>query len=83
MKSTRLSTKGQVVIPLEVRERQGWKAGTELRIEENGSTVILRAAQALPETRLDDLVGCAGYEGPRRSLEDMERAILEEARRRR
>jgi hypothetical protein len=34
----------------------------------------------LQETSLEDLVGCAGYEGPIRSLEDMEAAIARAAR---
>ncbi len=32
-------------------------------------------ADGIPETTLDDLVGCAGYKGPTRSLEEMEAAI--------
>jgi hypothetical protein len=36
----------------------------------------------LPEIRLEDLVGCAGYHGPRRSLEEMEAAIAQGARER-
>jgi hypothetical protein len=34
-----------------------------------------QALENLPETTLEDLVGCAGYQGPTVSLEEMERAI--------
>lgn len=80
MLSTRLSTKGQLIIPKEIRERRGWRAGTELEIEERDECVILRLANVIPETTLDELFGCTGYDGSRRSLADMEAAIAKGAR---
>jgi AbrB family looped-hinge helix DNA binding protein len=80
---TRLSTKGQLIIPKEIRERHGWRAGTELFVEDHGDSVVLRQAQDLPITTLEDLVGCAGYKGPALSLEDMEAGIARGARERR
>lgn len=79
--TTRLSTKGQLVIPKEVRERHGWQPGVELEIEDRESYVIVHAAGEVPETTLDELIGCAGYEGPPRSLGEMEAGIAEGARR--
>lgn len=81
--TTRFSTKGQLIIPKDIRERHGWHAGTELVVEDRGGEVILRSAASVPETTLDDLVGCTGYRGPRRSLEDMEAAIARGALERR
>jgi len=72
---TRLSTKGQLIIPKEVRERHGWRPGTELIVEDRPDRVVLRSSVDLPEIDLEDLVGCTGYRGPRRSLEEMEEAI--------
>jgi AbrB family looped-hinge helix DNA binding protein len=80
---TRLSTKGQLIIPKEIRVRHGWTAGTELLVEDHGELVVLRRAEDLPATTLEDLVGCAGYKGPARSLADMEAAIARGARERR
>jgi AbrB family looped-hinge helix DNA binding protein len=77
---TKLSTKGQLIIPLEVRRRHRWRAGTELLVEDHGTHVVLRAAPEIPRTRVRDLIGCTGYEGPRRSLEEMEEAIARGAR---
>ena len=34
--TTRLSTKGQLIIPKEIRERHGWGPGSELEIEDHG-----------------------------------------------
>jgi len=81
--SVRLSTKGQLVVPKEVRLRHGWNEGVELLLEDDGDGVLLRAARSLPETTLDDLVGCAGYRGPTKTLEEMEAAIARGARERR
>lgn len=81
--TTRLSTKGQLILPKEVRERHGWQPGTVLEVLERGDAVLIRPLEAVPETTLEQIVGCAGYEGPARSLEEMEAAIEREARRRR
>jgi AbrB family looped-hinge helix DNA binding protein len=77
---TRLSTKGQLILPKEIRERHGWTPGTELIVEDHGDSVVLRPAEDLPVTTLEDLVGCAGYKGPARTLEDIEAAIARGAR---
>jgi AbrB family looped-hinge helix DNA binding protein len=83
MTTTRLSTKGQLILPKEVRDRHGWEAGTVLEVVERGDAVLIRPVEALPETRLEDLLGCTGYRGPARTLEEMDEAIEREARRRR
>ena len=80
MTTIRLSTKGQLIIPKEIRDRYGWEAGVELEIEDRGDHVVIRRVEGLPETTLEELVGCAGYRGPRRSLAEMEAAIAELAR---
>jgi AbrB family looped-hinge helix DNA binding protein len=69
--TTRLSTKGQLILPKEIRERHGWGPGVELEIEERGNSVVLRRAVAVPETTLEELLGCTGYQGPAHSLEEM------------
>lgn len=81
--ATRLSTKGQLIIPREIRARHGWTPGTELVVEDHGDSVVLRRAEDLPVTTLEDLIGCAGYTGPARTLEEMEAAIARGARERR
>ncbi len=78
--TSRLSTKGQLIIPKEIRDRHGWRTGIELEIEDRGECVVLRPVDAAPETTLEELFGCTGYEGPARSLEEMEAAIAKGAR---
>ena len=73
--SVRLSTKGQLVVPKEIRQRHGWTEGMELVLEDRGDGVLVRPARPLPETTLDDLVGCTGYKGPAKTLADMVEAL--------
>ncbi|MBW1997826.1 MAG: AbrB/MazE/SpoVT family DNA-binding domain-containing protein [Deltaproteobacteria bacterium] len=75
MQKTRLSNKGQVVIPKAIRALHGWKAGLEFAIEDIGDGIKLKPLKPCKETRIEDVLGCVGYEGPRKSLKDMEAAI--------
>jgi AbrB family looped-hinge helix DNA binding protein len=48
----RITSKGQITIPVEIRERAGLLPGTEVDVELDGSTVrIVRAANHRRETR--------------------------------
>ena len=76
----KLPTKGQLVIPRAVRKRHRWDAGTVLVLEDRGDRIVMREALALPETKLEDVIGCTGYRGRRRSLKEMEAAIARGAR---
>jgi AbrB family looped-hinge helix DNA binding protein len=80
---TRLSTKGQLIIPKSIRDRHGWSPGVELLLEDRGDAVVVRLAKPFPETTLDELIGCLRYKGPARSLADMEAAIERGVRERR
>jgi AbrB family looped-hinge helix DNA binding protein len=83
MAKTRLSSKGQVIIPKPVRDRHGWREGTVLEVDDSGDAVILRASRPFPHTAIEDVRGCLAYRGPRLSLEQMDEAVRAEARRRR
>lgn len=78
--TVKLSTKGQLVIPKEIRDRAGWKPGLELVVEERDGEIVLRPAVDLPEKTLAEVMGCIPYDGPPRSLEEMEEAIARGAR---
>lgn len=75
MTITRLSSKGQVIIPKPVRTAHKWKPGQELEVVETDEGVLLRPRAPFPASRLDDVAGMLAYEGSPKSLEDMERAI--------
>ncbi|HLX08463.1 MAG TPA: AbrB/MazE/SpoVT family DNA-binding domain-containing protein [Thermoanaerobaculia bacterium] len=78
----RLSTKGQLIIPKAIRDRHGWSPGSELLFEDRGDAVLVRAVRPGPETSFEDLIGCTGYRGPAKSLDDMNAAIARGVRER-
>ena len=80
--TTTVSTKGQVILPKAIRRALRWEAGTRLVVESTGEGVVLRPARVFAETRPQDVFGSVAWEGPPRSLADMEAGILAEARRR-
>jgi AbrB family looped-hinge helix DNA binding protein len=80
MTTTKISTKGQVVLPLAVRNRRKWRPGTELIVEETKDGVLLRAAKPFPETTIDDVIGILQYKGEPKTLEEMDDAITEEVK---
>jgi AbrB family looped-hinge helix DNA binding protein len=82
METTRLSAKGQVVIPKAVRDAHGWLPGTEFDIETQGDAIVLRPRRLFKPSKLEDVAGCLRYDGPAKSLEDMDEAITLEAQRR-
>ena len=79
---TTVSTKGQVILPKTIREQRHWPAGTELIVENTPEGVLLKAKPALEPTRPKDEIDSLPYEGPAKSLEDMEAGIAAEAKRR-
>jgi AbrB family looped-hinge helix DNA binding protein len=81
--TTRLSSKGQIVVPRPIREAHRWKAGTTFEVVETADGILLRVARLFPQSRLEDVVGCAGYRGPARSVAEMDEAVREEAGRHR
>ncbi|HEX8641460.1 MAG TPA: AbrB family transcriptional regulator [Allosphingosinicella sp.] len=80
---TRLSTKGQVIVPKEIRDRRKWKSGMRLIVEETPEGVLLKPERLFPPATLDEVAGSLKYEGRMKTLEEMDRAITEEVEERR
>jgi AbrB family looped-hinge helix DNA binding protein len=72
---TRLSSKGQVVLPKTVRQERNWGPGTEFLVEAVKDGVLLRPVKPVQTTSARELLGCTGYQGPARSLAQMQEAI--------
>jgi len=83
MKTTRVSAKGQVVLPKSLRESQKWDTGTELAVEAMDGGLFLRALQPFQESTMDQVFGCLEYNGKPRSVSEMDSAIAKETRKRR
>jgi len=75
METTKLSSKGQVVLPKSVREAHGWGPGTEFVVESTADGVQLRPKAPFRRTHLKDVFGSVPYAGPAKSLEEMHEGI--------
>jgi AbrB family looped-hinge helix DNA binding protein len=82
METTRLSSKGQIILPKSVRDVYHWIPGTEFEVEKRPEGVLLRPKKRFTTTHIDDVVGCTGYQGSAKSLEEMEEAIAQGVRER-
>lgn len=80
--TTTLSTKGHVILPKAICHALRWQAGTRLVVERTSAGVLLRSAPAFTPTKHEDVFGCLAHQGPPPSIEDMNQAVLDEARRR-
>ena len=82
MATTRLSAKGQITLPTDIRTARAWGPGTEFTIEETEDGILLRPSTRVSPTRLEDVAGCLGYKGKPKTLAQMDAAISGEVRRR-
>ena len=80
--TTTLSTKGQVILPAEIRRRRHWDAGTRLLVEETPDGVLLRRAPLFEPTQRGDVFGCLPHGGPPKTLEEMNAGVEAEIQRR-
>jgi len=80
--TTTVSTKGQVILPKAIRRQRHWDVGTRLVVEDREDGVLLKAAPLFAATRIDGVFGSLGPVGAAKSIEEMDAAIVAEARRR-
>jgi AbrB family looped-hinge helix DNA binding protein len=83
METTKLSTKGQIILPKRIRESRSWVPGSEFIVEEAADGILLRPAGRFPPTTLDEVAGSVHYRGRKKSLDQMQAAIDREVKRRR
>jgi AbrB family looped-hinge helix DNA binding protein len=75
METTKLSSKGQIILPKSIRTAHNWDTGIEFAVEDTQDGVLLRPLKPFPPTQLKDVYGCVAYTGKAKSLEDMEAGI--------
>ena len=75
MQTTKLSSKGQVIILKVLRSRYKWDIGQELTVIDTGEGVLLRSSRPFKKTELNEVAGVLKYSGKPVSLDDMEKAI--------
>jgi AbrB family looped-hinge helix DNA binding protein len=82
METTRLSTKGQIVLPKAMRTSRAWGPGTEFTVEETGDGILLRPADGFSEADLDQVAGCLRSKRRSKTPAQMRTAIRREVIRR-
>ncbi|MCF6226968.1 MAG: AbrB/MazE/SpoVT family DNA-binding domain-containing protein [Xanthomonadales bacterium] len=75
MNITKLSSKGQVIIPKPLRTSHHWEVGQELIVVDFGDGILLKPKTPFEETSIRDVASCLRFTGQAKSLEDMEAAI--------
>lgn len=77
MNTTKLSSKGQVIIPKPLRTLHHWETGQELVVVDVGDGILLKPKTPFEETNIKDVASCLKFKGKTQTLEDMEAAIAE------
>jgi AbrB family looped-hinge helix DNA binding protein len=80
VETTRLSSRGQLVLPKSVRNTRGWQPGTEFAIEEVTEGVLLRPLKPFKPARFDEVFGCLRHPGRAKIMRQMEKAIAKGVR---
>jgi len=75
METTKLSSKGQIILPKHIRTAHQWQPGVEFQVEDTPDGVLLRPLKPFKATRLKDVIGCTGYRGPKKAIAEMDAAI--------
>jgi AbrB family looped-hinge helix DNA binding protein len=75
MESTKLSSKGQVIIPKAIRDAHHWQVGQELIVIETENGVLLQPKQPFEQTSLEEVAGCLHYKGKPKTLKELDNAI--------
>jgi len=73
---TKVSAKGQIVVPKALREQLGWEHGAKLEIVRNGNSLVLRRPLTAGTIPVDEALVqlreiAAKYKGPPLSTEDL------------
>ena len=75
MDITKLSSKGQVIIPKHFRAVHRWEPGQELMVIDIPGGLVLKPKAPFRETTIAEVAACLGYTGEAKTLDDMEQAI--------
>ncbi len=82
METTKLSSKGQVVIPRALRNAHHWEAGVEFQVIDTGDGVLLKPRAPFAPAELSAVAGMFKDRVAARSDEEIEAALREDARKR-
>ena len=80
MQTTKLSSKGQVIIPKTLRNRYNWNIGQKLSVIDTGNGILLKSSHPFKDTDIEEVAGILKYSGKKISTDQMEKAIEKGAR---
>jgi AbrB family looped-hinge helix DNA binding protein len=80
VETTKLSSKGQLVLPKSVRNTRGWQPGTKFAIEEVTEGVLLRPLKPFRPARFEEVFGYLKHRGRAKTLREMQKAIVKGVR---
>lgn len=80
MKTVRLSSKGQLVLPRALRESYRWETGQEFMVLETDEGVLLKPVSPFTSTRLEDVAGMLEGLVEPRSDQEIEQALEKDVR---
>jgi len=75
METTKISSKGQVVIPKSLRVAHHWETGQELVVVDVGDGILFKPKSPFKETNINEVASSLKFKGKTKSLEDMDEAI--------
>ncbi len=76
MLQSKLSTKGQVIIPKPLRTAHNWQAGQKLQFIDTPDGILVKSGSAnFKQTSVDQVAGCLQYKGKAKSIAEMNEAI--------
>lgn len=82
MDRTRLSSKGQVIIPKSIRDSREWHSGLELEVIDTEDGVLLKPSAPFAPTRLSEVAGMLAGKVTPRTDEEIDAALREGVRKR-
>jgi AbrB family looped-hinge helix DNA binding protein len=78
METTRLSSKGQVILPKPVRDAHKWAPGTEFSVEPVGDGVLLRPQKPFRARAFEEVYGCLKSGQATKTVRQMQTAVTAE-----
>ena len=80
VETTKLSSKGQVIIPKHIREAHHWEAGLELDVIEHNDGILLKPRRPFDTSHINDVAGSLSAGVRRKSEKDIQDAMKRAAR---
>ena len=75
MQKATLQPTHQITLPIALLKAHGWKPGTQFIVTGTPDGILLKPFKWFPETTHADVWGCLKYDGPPKTIEDMNEAI--------